>query len=53
MITDGVVDCVDGETIRIDVDSVCLHGDSPGAVAMSIATRASLVAAGVEIVPFT
>lgn len=53
MITDGVVESIDGRDVRLDVDSVCLHGDSPGAVAMSIATRASLVAAGVEIVPFT
>jgi UPF0271 protein len=35
------------------VDSVCLHGDSPGAVGHARAVRRSLEAAGFELRPFT
>lgn len=52
MVSDGVVDSIEGDTIRIDVDSVCLHGDSPAAVAMAVATRELLTAEGIEITPF-
>ena len=52
MVSDGVVESVEGDTIRIDVDSVCLHGDSPAAVAMAVATRELLTAEGIEITPF-
>jgi UPF0271 protein len=31
---------------------VCIHGDTPGAVAMARAVRAGLEQAGVEIRPF-
>lgn len=34
------------------VDSVCLHGDSPGAVENAVAVRRALVAGGVEVRPF-
>jgi UPF0271 protein len=43
------VDAVDGGTVRADAVSLCLHGDSPGAVAMARAVRAALDAAGVEV----
>ncbi len=35
-----------------DVDSICVHGDSPGAVAMARRTRAALEEAGFTIAPF-
>ena len=50
---DGVVDSVEGDTIRIDVDSVCLHGDTPGAVDHARHVSRALAEAGVEISPFT
>jgi UPF0271 protein len=46
---EGVVDAVDGGMVRADAVSLCLHGDSPGAVAMARAVRAALDAAGVEV----
>jgi UPF0271 protein len=52
LVTDGTVTAVDGSTVRIDADSVCVHGDSPGAVAMAEQVRRELEAAGVEIAPF-
>jgi UPF0271 protein len=52
MATDGVVRAIDGSEVAVTPDSVCVHGDSPGAVAMAVAVRAALAAAGVEIGPF-
>jgi 5-oxoprolinase (ATP-hydrolysing) subunit A len=39
-------------SLAADVDSLCLHGDSPGAVAHARAVRAALEAAGLELRPF-
>ena len=52
MVTDGVVTAVDGSEVRVAADSACVHGDSPGAVAMATAVRAGLEAAGVPLRPF-
>lgn len=53
MVTKGRVDAVDGSTIPITVESVCVHGDSPGAVAIAAAVRERLVADGVALTPFS
>lgn len=52
MVTDGVVTAVDGSDVPVQVDSVCVHGDSPDAVAMARAIRAVLTAHEVTIAPF-
>lgn len=52
MVTHREVEAIDGSTIRIDPDSLCIHGDSPGAVEMAHAVRAGLTRAGVEIRAF-
>jgi 5-oxoprolinase (ATP-hydrolysing) subunit A len=52
MVTSGRVVAVDGSTIAITVESVCVHGDSPGAVDIATAVRARLHAEGVEPAPF-
>ena len=39
---DGKVRTVDGQDIAIDFDSVCIHSDTPGALALVRATRAAL-----------
>ena len=49
---DGVVTAVDGTDVEVGAESVCIHGDTPGAVAMALAVRAALDLAGVEIRPF-
>jgi 5-oxoprolinase (ATP-hydrolysing) subunit A len=43
---------VDGVEIGVAARSVCVHGDSPGAVAMAIAVRKALTEAGIEIRAF-
>ena len=53
MITDGKVTAVDGTDVDVHADSACVHGDSPGAVAMAEAVRVGLEAAGVELRAFT
>jgi 5-oxoprolinase (ATP-hydrolysing) subunit A len=51
--TNGVVTAVDGSDVRIDAETVCLHGDTPGAVEMARAVRAALAVAGVDVKAFT
>ncbi|MFU9027016.1 LamB/YcsF family protein [Rhodococcus erythropolis] len=53
MVVDGELDAVDGSTLKITAESVCVHGDSPAAVDMAAAIRALLESSDVEITPFT
>jgi len=39
----------DGSKLAVEIDSICVHGDSPGAVAMANRLRAGLEAAGSTI----
>ena len=45
----GLVDAADGSDLTADAASLCLHGDSPAAVAMARAVRAALDADGIEV----
>jgi len=49
--TTGTVTAITGERIEIAADSVCVHGDTPGAVAIARAVRAALDRAGVDVAP--
>jgi len=48
----GRITAVDGSSVALQADSICVHGDSPDAVAMARAVRARLQAAGVALRPF-
>ena len=50
--SEGVVTAIDGSTVRIEAESVCVHGDSPGAVEMARRVRALLEQSGVAIRSF-
>lgn len=50
--TEGRLTAASGEDIAVSADSICTHGDSPGAVAMARAVRDALTAAEVEVRPF-
>ncbi|MBM0237334.1 LamB/YcsF family protein [Micromonospora sp. ATA32] len=52
MATEHTVVAVDGSVISCPVESICLHGDSPGAVASAALVRAALIDAGVTPTPF-
>src|SRR6266545_4499917 len=49
---DGIVLAVDGSQITCRVESLCVHGDTPGAVDLAGAVRAALVDEGIEVAPF-
>lgn len=53
MVSAGRVTAVDGSTVQISVESICVHGDSPGAVAIACAVRDRLAADGVRLEPFS
>ncbi|MFN4002974.1 5-oxoprolinase subunit PxpA [Microcella sp.] len=50
MVVDGVVEAIDGTELSVQPASLCVHGDTPGAVAIARAVRAALDAASVEVV---
>ena len=52
LVRDGVVEAVDGSLASVQAQSICVHGDSPGAVAMARAVRAALEADGIAVRPF-
>jgi len=49
MVGDGVIECLSGKRIKVDIDTICVHGDNPAAVAMAGAVRAVLEKAGVPL----
>lgn len=53
MVETGTVTAIDGTVINIEVESICVHGDSPGAVAIAATVRDRLLGSGVELVAFT
>jgi UPF0271 protein len=52
MAVGGTVTAVDGGTVRLNARSLCVHGDTPGAVELARAVRAALSEAGVKAEPF-
>lgn len=48
----GVIRSIEGTDVRINAQSICVHGDSPGAVEMASETKRRLESAGVRIAPF-
>ena len=51
MVTEGKATAITGEQIDVQADSLCLHGDTPGAVEMAASLKRELEAADVEILP--
>lgn len=49
---EGTVVADDGSTVRVDAESICVHGDSPGAVALARRVRERLEAEGIAIRAF-
>ena len=53
LVREGVVEAIDGCVTRVEADSICVHGDSPGAVQMARAVREALTREGVTLRAFT
>jgi UPF0271 protein len=52
VVSSGLLTAVDGTQIAVSVESICVHGDSPGAVQIATAVRDRLEAAGIDIKAF-
>jgi UPF0271 protein len=52
-LADGAVTTVSGKRIPVVIDTICVHGDEPSAVATARAVRAKLEANGFTVAPFT
>ncbi|MFD2752543.1 LamB/YcsF family protein [Comamonas terrae] len=52
LVRDGVIEAVDGSLVRVEADSICVHGDSPGAVAIARQLRLRFEQEGVKIASF-
>ena len=49
---EGTLEAIDGSTIKIDAQSICVHGDSPGAVAIAQEIRRAFEADGITVQSF-
>ena len=52
MVQDGAVTSVNGKMIKTRMDTICIHGDNPGAVEIGRNVRKALKDAGIEVAPF-
>lgn len=52
MAVERTVETIDGGVVDVDAQSLCVHGDTPGAVAMAVAVRAALADGGVRVAAF-
>lgn len=52
LVRTGELTAINGAPLRLQADSICVHGDSPGAVDMARALRRSFDEAGVTLRPF-
>jgi UPF0271 protein len=52
MAVDGSVVAVDGSVLHLPVESICVHGDTQGAVALASQVREALLGAGVVLARF-
>ena len=50
-IAEGIATAVNGEEIKLDAESICVHGDTPNAVEVILAIRDELKKAGIAIAP--
>lgn len=49
MATERTVTAIDGSLVQLDIDTLCVHSDTPGAASMAAWLRAGLTAAGVDV----
>jgi UPF0271 protein len=51
MVTEGKATAINGQEIPLRADTICLHGDTEGAVALARNLREAMEAAGVKVLP--
>jgi UPF0271 protein len=52
MVQDGAVTSITGKVIKMKMDTVCIHGDTPGAVELGRHVRDGLKTAGIDVQAF-
>jgi UPF0271 protein len=52
MATSHALESEDGQQVPVRFRSICVHGDTAGAVALARAVREALEQAGVRVAPF-
>lgn len=52
LVQSGEVEAIDGSVTRVEADSICVHGDSPGAIQMAREVRHLLEQSGVSLQAF-
>jgi UPF0271 protein len=50
LVTTGTMTSIDGQEILVKADTLCIHGDTPGACKLAGVIREALAASGVEVV---
>jgi UPF0271 protein len=51
-LSSGEMPTLDGPPVRLAVQSICIHGDNPGAVRLARALRSALEANAIAVRPF-
>ncbi|MCX7342335.1 MAG: 5-oxoprolinase subunit PxpA [Hyphomicrobiales bacterium] len=52
MLEDNALRSASGKRLKVVIDSICVHGDNPGSVALARRLRAALEAQGVSVKPY-
>jgi len=52
MLDEKAIRAVSGKKIKVEIDTICVHGDNPAAVAMATQIRDAIIDNGYELVPF-
>nr|WP_321483435.1 5-oxoprolinase subunit PxpA [uncultured Cohaesibacter sp.] len=52
MVRDGYIPTTGGTKLPVEAGSICVHGDTPGAVATAKGLRAAFIREGIKIAPF-
>jgi UPF0271 protein len=53
MVTQGTIEAIDATTISLEIDTLCVHGDTPDAVRIASKLRQALESAGVKVAPLS
>ena len=51
MARDRAVNAIDGSRVALEVETICVHGDTPGAAVLASRIREALIDAGVSVLP--
>ena len=49
MVRDHVVEAVDGSVVPVAIETICVHGDTPGAANLAARIRAAMLDAGIDV----